>query len=171
MSWLTKIALKKRWLTLLIVAAVAGASVWATLTLKMELIPDIEFPMTTVITVYPQAQLDEVIDDVTMPVEDAIADIAGLKHITSTSVANSSTVFAQFEYGTDMDEVNGIIAQNLGELNLPSEVRNLPQTMPELGLSENPTLFAIDINMMPVVTLSLNGDIPVDEFSRLPLRK
>jgi len=48
-SWLTKIALKKRWLTFLIVALVAGASIWATLNMKMELIPDIEFPVTSVL--------------------------------------------------------------------------------------------------------------------------
>jgi HAE1 family hydrophobic/amphiphilic exporter-1 len=51
MSWITKIALKKRWLTILIAAIVAGVSIWATVTLKMELIPDIDLPMTTIITV------------------------------------------------------------------------------------------------------------------------
>ncbi len=165
MSWLTKIALKKRWLTILVAALVAGGSIWATLTLKMELIPDIELPMTTVITVYPRAQSEEVMSEVTMPVEGAIAGIAGLKHITSTSTEGSSFVFAQFEYGTDMDRVNGTIAQNLSELDLPSEVRNLPVMMPELG--DNPRLFPIDINMMPVVILSLSGDIPVEELQQI----
>jgi len=165
MSWLTKIALKKRWLTILVAAMVAGASIWATLTLKMELIPDIELPMTTVITVYPRAQSEEVMSEVTMPVEGAIAGIAGLKHITSTSTEGSSFVFAQFEYGTGMDEVNGTIAQNLSELDLPSEVRNLPVMMPELG--DNPRLFPIDINMMPVVILSLSGDIPAEELQQI----
>jgi len=75
MSWLTKIALKKRWLTFLIVALVTGASIWGTMTIKMELIPNIEFPVTTVITVYPQAKPDDVMNEVTIPIEDVIADI------------------------------------------------------------------------------------------------
>ena len=45
MSWLTEIALKKRWLTFLIVALVTLASIWAAITIKQEMIPDIELPI------------------------------------------------------------------------------------------------------------------------------
>lgn len=165
MSWITKIALKKRWLTLLLAAVVAGASIWATLTLKMELIPDIELPITTVITVYPQAQPEEVMNRVTIPIEGVIADIDGLKHINSTSMENSSVVFAEFEYGTDMKAVNSVIAESLSELDLPQAVRDLPMMMPELG--ENPRLFSININLLPVVSLSLNGDMAVGELREI----
>ena len=85
MIWITKLALKKRWLTMLIAALVAGASVWAMFTLQMELFPNIELPMTTVITVYPQAQAEEVMETVTIPIEKAIDGIKGLEHVTSTS--------------------------------------------------------------------------------------
>ena len=50
MTLLTRIALYKRWLTLLIVAIILGGSIFATIRLKMELIPDIELPMATVVT-------------------------------------------------------------------------------------------------------------------------
>ncbi|MBC8477876.1 MAG: efflux RND transporter permease subunit, partial [Dehalococcoidia bacterium] len=150
MTWITKMALKKRWLTMLIAALVAGASVWAMFTLQMELFPNIELPMTTVITVYPQAQAEEVMETVTIPVEKAIDGIEGLEHITSTSAEGSSVVFVQFTYGTNMDNVNDIIAERLDTVELPQEVRGLPAMVP--GLDENPRLFPLDINMMPVVT-------------------
>jgi len=162
MSWITKIALKKRWLTILIASIVAGVSIWATMTLKMELIPDIDLPMTTIITVYPQGQPEEVMDKVTIPIEEAISGIAGLKHVTSTSAEGRSTVFAQFEYGTDMDRVNDIMAQELDRLSLPPEV---PTTIPQMG--ENPRLFPIDLNLMPVAIVSLNGDIPVNGLQQI----
>jgi len=164
MSWITKIALKKRWLTILIAAVIAGASIWAMVTLKMELIPDIDLPMTTIITVYPQGQPEEVMNEVTMPIEDAIADIAGLKHVSSTSAEGRSTVFAQFEYGTNMDKVNKTIAQNLKNLNLPPAV---PSSIPQLG--ENPRIFPIDLNLMPVVIVSLNGDIAVNGLQQIAI--
>ena len=138
MSWLTKIALKRRWLTFLIVALVTGASLWATVTLKMELIPDIELPVTSVIAIYPQAKSDEVMSKVTVPIEGAISGIKGLDHLISTSSEGSSFVFALFEYGTDMDGVNSIISQNLSELDLPVEVRDLPASMPQV--KNNPQL-------------------------------
>ena len=169
MSWLTKIAMKKRWLTFTIVALVTGACIWSTLTLKMELIPDIELPMTSVITVYPQAKPEKVMNDVTVHVESAISDIDGLDHLVSTASEGMTFTFATFEYGTDMDKVNGTINQNLAQLDLPPEVRELPATMPQL--QENPRLYAIDINMMPVVMVSLTGDMPPSQLEEIAVAK
>ena len=167
MTWITKIALKKRWVTILVSAVVAGASVWAMLTLNMELIPNIELPMTTVVTIYPQAQPDEVVEKVTIPVEGTAAGISGFKHVSSTSSEGSSVVFFQFEFGIDMGKANDIIAARLAQLDLPVEVRSLPDIMPELG--ENPSLWPINIDLIPVVTLSLNGDIPDEELKQIVL--
>jgi len=135
----------------------------------MELIPDIEFPVTSVVTVYPQAKPDEVMNKVTIPVESAISDISGLKQLFSTSSEGSSFTIAMFEYGTDMERVNNIISQNLNELDLPPEVRNLPAQMPQL--EENPQLYAIDINILPVVMLSLSGDLPPDQLQDIATNK
>jgi HAE1 family hydrophobic/amphiphilic exporter-1 len=65
----TKLALRSKVVTILLALAVAGVSVWAFLGLKIELIPDISFPYTTVVTVYPQATPDTVVDEVTAPIE------------------------------------------------------------------------------------------------------
>ena len=62
---LTRLALRNRLVTLLIVVMLTGASIWAVLTLKMELIPNIEFPYATVITVYPGATPEEIETDIT----------------------------------------------------------------------------------------------------------
>jgi len=157
MSWLTKIAMKKRWLTFLIIIAVTGVSIWSTLALQMEMIPNIEFPMTSIITVYPQEKPETIMEAVTVKVESAVSGIDRLDQLISTASEGSTFTFAVFEYGTDMKEVNNTIRQNLDELALPPEVRNLPSTIPQLD--ENPRLFAIDINVMPVVIVSLTGDM------------
>lgn len=165
MSWLTKIALKKRWLTFLVVALVTGASIWAIFDMKMELIPDIEFPVTSVVTVYPQAKAEQVMNAVTIPIESAISDIDGLRQVASTCTEGSSFTFALFDYGTDMDKVNSTISQRLDELELPEAVRNLPSQMPQL--ETNPQLYAIDINIMPLVMFGLSGDLPADQLNEI----
>ncbi len=157
MSWLTTIALKKRWLTFLIIIVVTGVSIWSTLALQMEMIPNIEFPMTSIITVYPQEKPETIMDEVTVKVESAVSNIDRLDQLISTVSEGSTFTFAVFEFGTNMKEVNKTIRQNLNELALPPEVRNLPSTIPQLD--ENPRLFAIDINAMPVVIVSLTGDM------------
>lgn len=165
MSWLTKIALKKRWVTFLVVGLLTIASIWATVTLKREMIPDIELPMTTVLCIYPQASAEEIMNQVTVPIEGTISDIEGLKHIISTSSEGMSMTIAEFEFGTDMERVNEIISQNLSELEFPEEVRQLPSKMPEI--ETNPTIYPININTMPVVTLSLVGDLPPDKLREI----
>lgn len=157
MSWLTKIALKKRWITFLIIIAVTGVSIWSTLLLQMEMIPNIELPMTSIITIYPQEKPETIMNAVTVKVESTVSGIDRLDQLISTVSEGSTFTFAVFEYGTDMKKVNETIRQNLDRLALPSEVRNLPSTIPQLD--ENPRLFAIDINVMPVVIVSLTGDM------------
>jgi HAE1 family hydrophobic/amphiphilic exporter-1 len=133
----------------------------------MELFPDIEFPMTTVITAYPQAQPDVVLEEVTVPIESVADDIGQLQRVNSNTSEGISVVFFEFEFGTDMDQINETIDANLKELDLPEAVRGLPAMMP--GLDENPRLFPININLMPVVTLSLNGSIPVEELNQIAI--
>lgn len=169
MSWLTKLALRRRWLTFLLAALVTGASIWGTFTLKAELLPNIELPITTVVTLYPQASPEEVMNRVTLPLEGLFSDLPGLKHLFSSSLDGMSLVLAQFEYGTDMDSINSTLRQRLKELapKLPSEVSELPQKNPEV--EENPLVFPIDINMMPVVELGLTGNLPPAELKEVAL--
>jgi HAE1 family hydrophobic/amphiphilic exporter-1 len=146
------------------------ASIWAIFTLKMEMIPDIDLPMTSVVTIYPRATPEDIMNGVTVPIEDAISEIGGLRHIISTSAEGKSFIFAEFEYGTDMDRVNDTISENLSELDLPPEVRDLDPEMLELaGMDENPQLFAIDMNAFPVVFFSLSGDLSPHELQQVAI--
>lgn len=71
--------------------------------LKIDLLPDITFPIITVITRYPGAGPEEVEEFVTKPVEEAAAIVEDLKRIRSTSQDSLSLVILEFEWGTDMD--------------------------------------------------------------------
>jgi HAE1 family hydrophobic/amphiphilic exporter-1 len=131
--------------------------------MKMELIPDIDFGATSVVAVYPQAKSTEVMNEVTIPIEGVIADIDGLRSLSSTCTEGSSFTFAFFDYGTDMDKVNELIKQRLVDLDLPEEVRNLPAQIPQL--EANPQVYNVDINLMPVVMFGLSGDLPTEELN------
>ena len=154
----TQLALKNRWVTFSIVAILAVASIWAILGLKKELIPNIELPYTTVVTVYPQAQPDEVVNKVTIPIENVIwkqCEGKGLKHLYSTSAYNVSFIIAEFEYGTKMDEVTSTISQGIGGIVLPPGI-NSPQIIP------------IKMNdVMPLVMFSLSGDLTPEQLKEI----
>ncbi len=165
---LTRLALQKRAVTLLLAALLVVASIWAIRGLKMELIPDIEFPYVTVVTVYPQASPDEVVSGVTTPIENAVWkrwEGKGLKHLNSTSADSVSLIFAEFQFGTNMDKVTSTIHQDISKLSLPPEVLSFPQINPSMG--ENPRIVPINLSMMPLVIISLSGDLPPDQLKEV----
>ena len=52
---LAKLSVNNRLVTIIAAVILAAGSIWALLSLKVELIPNIEFPYTTVVTIYPDA--------------------------------------------------------------------------------------------------------------------
>jgi len=113
---ITKWVLNRRLFTIIMALVIAGISVWAFFGLKVELIPDISFPYTTVVTIYPQANPDTVVNEVTAPIEKVVWDEwsgKGLKHVISTSSAGLSVVMAEFEYGTDMELVTDSLNESI----------------------------------------------------------
>ena len=158
---LIRLGIHFRWLTILIAIMLTGAAVWGTLQLKTEMIPNIEFPFTGVITVYPDALPEEVVSNVTVPVEDIIWDRfkgQGRKHISSTSASGLSVIFTTFKYGTNMGDTNRAIEEAIDSIDLPDEVRQL---------EGNPQIIPIDPNQMPVVILSLSGDYSQYELKNI----
>lgn len=164
MWYLTRLALKRRAVTIVVAALLTAASIWGTFQLKMELIPDIEFPLFTVLTYYPDASPDEVVSEVTTPVENLVWERwegNGLRHLFSTSADQISVVFAEFEYGTDMEEVRSTVRDGVDDLELPPGVLNVP------GMEENPRVVPIDLSLMPLVVLTLSGDLPPDQLQEI----
>ena len=113
MSFLTGIAVRNRTVTVLAIILVLTAGVTAYRSLRVELFPDIEFPLVTVTTSYPSANPDAVVRDVTAPIERAISGTSGLESVQTTTFEGNSLVLATFKYGTDMAAAEDQIASAL----------------------------------------------------------
>jgi hydrophobic/amphiphilic exporter-1 (mainly G- bacteria), HAE1 family len=165
---LTKLALRSRILTVVVALILAGTSIWALIGLNQELIPNIDLPYETVVTIYPDATPDMVVKEVTSPIEKVVWDRwsgSGLKHLTSTSTSGMSLVMAEFEFGTDMTKVSHGISQDLGALTFPAGVTNFPKMTG--SSSSNPQVIPINMNIMPVVSLSLSGDLTPSQLKQI----
>ena len=141
MSRLSAFAVSKRSVTLLLAAAlfIAGISAWGGL--QQELLPDIEFPVLTVIAPYPGASAADVAEQVTKPIEHAISGVARLERVQSTSANSVALVIAQFSYGTSIKDARQQVETNLTDAGLPGSV--------------NPRVSALNINETPVVVASV----------------
>ena len=113
MSRLTEFAVSQRSVTILLAGAlfIAGLSAWGSL--KQELLPDIEFPVITIIAPYPGAGAEGVADQVAEPIERAVSGVPRLESLQSTSANSISLVVALFSFGTDVDEAEAAIKDNL----------------------------------------------------------
>jgi HAE1 family hydrophobic/amphiphilic exporter-1 len=159
-SRLSLTALSKRSVTLLFAAAlfIAGISAWGSL--KQELLPDIDFPIVTVVTPFPGAGSSDVTEQVTKPIENAISGVARLELVQSTSSNSISLVVAQFSYGTNVKDTTAAMTEAINKANLPA--------------TATPTVQALNINASPVVVSSIastgtGGLASVAEIARLEI--
>ena len=143
MSRLTELSVAKRSVTLLLAVGLffAGVSAWGSL--QQELLPDIDFPVITVIAPYPGVGAADVTEQVTKPIEQAISGVPRLEALSSSSANSIAIVVAQFEFGTDVKEVRSTIEQNLQSAGLPPSVA--------------PQVAALNINASPVIIASVAG--------------
>lgn len=152
MSWLARFSVQNRWVTMALAAVVVGVSVWVTVNLKMELIPDIQPPVVTVIAQSPGSLPEQVVEHVAIPIEEKLEGMAGLQHIQSTSMSNMCYLILTFDYSVDIDKTTAEVQQRVGELGLPSE----------------PYVMALSMDMVPVVMLGLfGGDMSTRELRGL----
>lgn len=113
--------------------------------MKTETIPDITVPFLMVSDVYPGATPEQVMEDVSIPLEKAAENLDHVKAVYSNSYANMSSIQIEYDYGIDMDEAKRTLRSALDDVDLPED-------------AEKPTVTEINMNMMPVIALSISSD-------------
>ncbi len=129
------------WL-LTIIITVSG--IYSGTQMKTETIPDISIPFLMVMDVYPGATPEQVMEDVSMPIEKAVEGLDGVKSVYSNSYSNMANIQVEYEYGEDMDEAKRALQSALDAVTLPEA-------------AQEPVITAISMNMMPVVALSVSS--------------
>ena len=117
--FITAAAISKRTVTMLAVVILLAGGVYVYNSLKVELFPDIEFPLVAVNTSYPSVDPEGVVEDVTSPIEKAISGMDGLESVQSTSFEGNSLVLANFKFGTDMANAESNIEAAVSGLSFP----------------------------------------------------
>ncbi|MEX2430578.1 MAG: efflux RND transporter permease subunit, partial [Dehalococcoidia bacterium] len=84
----TRLALRFRIITILLMVAVVAAGAYSLTQLRVDLLPDIEFPAVTVSVPYPDAPPQQVLEDITVPVEDALDGMSGMSTLQTISSPN-----------------------------------------------------------------------------------
>ncbi|WP_276353574.1 efflux RND transporter permease subunit [Cohnella caldifontis] len=107
-------------------------------TLKVESMPDISFPVVMVSTTY-KAPPQDVLDQVTKPLEKSLANLKGLKNLTSTSSDNFSTIIVELNQGKDPEKAKQDIESLIANVKLPSSAEK-PRAM-TFGFASQPVYY------------------------------
>lgn len=144
MKGLVNFVLKNKLAVWLLTIIIVASGIYSGTKMKTETLPDISIPFLMVMDVYPGATPEQVMEEISIPLEKAVENLEHVKSVYSNSYSNVSNIQVEYEYGIDMDEAKRALDAALDEVSLPEE-------------AEKPTITALSMNMMPVVALSVSS--------------
>ena len=116
--------------------------------IAIDMMPDVEIPVLSILTEYPGASPETVEREVTKRIEEAVNPIAGVRHVTSASLEGLSNVVVEFELNVKINEAS---QETRAKINA---IRNeLPEAMKE------PVIQKLDFAAFPIISLAVRSDI------------
>ncbi|MCM3676796.1 efflux RND transporter permease subunit [Peribacillus simplex] len=150
MNSIIKFSLKNKLAIWLLTIIIVAAGLYSGINMKQETIPSISTPLISISTVYPGAAPEEVADKLTDQIEQKVTNLPGVELVSSSSMANVSSIQLQYDYDTDMDDAVKEVKEALEKSELPEGV-------------DDPSVSKLELNAFPVVALSVT-----DKGSDLP---
>lgn len=149
---------------LFLVAILALGGLMAAFKLPVSLFPDVSFPRVRVTLDAGDRPADQMVLQVTTPVEEAIRRVRGVRDVRSATSRGSAEINVSFDWGADMSraflDVNAAVAQILPEL--PASTRTETERL-------DPTVFPILAYSLRSKTLSPTQLYDLAQYQLRPL--
>ena len=114
--------------------------------LPVDFLPNMELPFISVRTTYDNAGPEEVEKSVTRLIESAVSGINNVKTITSSSREGISSVFIEFNWGSDLSSATADIREALDRIR-----SSLPDD------AESPAVYKFSTDNIPVMAIAFYG--------------
>ena len=144
----TQVAIKRGVTFFMIYLIAVGFGLFSLSRLNLDLYPELEFPVIAIITQYTGVGPFDIETVITRPVEETVASVENVNKITSSSTQGLSLVTLEFSWGTDMDQAEIDVRNNLEFLKdaLPNDI-------------SQPMVFAFDVSQQPVLYLAVSSEL------------
>ncbi|RJG24937.1 efflux RND transporter permease subunit [Paenibacillus thiaminolyticus] len=120
MNSLIQFSMKQVAAVIILCCMLFGGGIYAATSLKVDNMPDISLPLVMVTVHYPASPQD-VMEDITKPLEKKISGMEHVKMIDSSSSDQMATIVVTFEEGADPERKKADMESLFQETELPSE--------------------------------------------------
>lgn len=96
-------SIKRRITVFMVILIVTIFGIIAFSRLGLDMLPELEYPVVSVITTYSGVSSEDVEKLITRPVESVVSTVKNVKRVNSTSQEGISAVIVEFEWGTKLD--------------------------------------------------------------------
>ena len=144
---LSNLAIRRAITFFMIYIIAVGFGLFGLSQLKLDLYPDITFPMVGIMTNYSGVGPEDIENTISRPLEKAVVSVENLKHITSWSKSGSSTLLLEFNWGTDMDQA---------EIDVRKMIEFVRDYLPTEASA--PLTFAFNPSMQPIMFFTISSD-------------
>ncbi len=145
---MTQTAIKRGVTFFMIYLIAVGFGLFSLARLKVDLYPKMDFPILAIITQYTGVGPYDIETVITRPVEETVSSVENVKKVSSTSQQGLSLVMLEFEWGTDMNQAEIDVRNNLEFIKdaLPNDI-------------SQPMVFAFDPSTQPILYLAVTSDL------------
>src|SRR5512135_1933906 len=145
--FLSNLSIKRPVFATVLMLTLVTLGVFSYRRLAIDMFPDIEIPVLSIITQFPDASPETVEREVTKKLEQAVNPISGVKHVYSTSREGLSTVIVEFNLEVKINDA----AQDAR-----SKISAIRNDLPA-GIQE-PVIQKLDIGGMAIVSLAVRSE-------------
>ena len=145
--FLSDLSIKRPILASVMMLALVTLGIFSYRRLAIDMFPDVEIPVLSIVTKYPGASPETVEREVSKRIEEAVNPISGVKHVTSSSRESVSTVVIEFNLEVKINEASQEARAKVNAIR-----GDLPQGI------EEPIIQKLDFSSMPIVSLAVHSD-------------
>jgi HAE1 family hydrophobic/amphiphilic exporter-1 len=145
--FLSNLSIKRPIFAAVMMLALITLGIFSYRRLAIDMFPDVEIPVVSVVTKFPGASPETVEREVSKRIEEAVNPISGVKHVLSTSRESVSNVVILFQLEV---RINEAVQEARAKINA---IRgDLPQAI------EEPIIQKLDFAAFPIVSLAVRSE-------------
>ncbi len=146
--FLSDVSIKRPIFASVMMLALVVLGIFSYRRLAIDMFPDVEMPILSIVTKFPGASPETVEREVTKRIEEAVNPISGVKHVMSSSRESVSSVVVEFRLEVKINEASQEARAKINAIR-----GDLPQGI------EEPIIQKLDFSAIPIVSLAVRSDV------------